>query len=115
MEALKNSKIGSNIYLLNKEASLKKLQIAAAKPAIEVTRNGGSTTIHLSTGAYVTVVGPLVKQWRAIEGDYINSDLVDDMNISVDHIKIKKDEEIITTRSQVIPDLRWMQDLNGTI
>ena len=91
MESLTNSKIGGSNYLLNKEATLKKLQIAAQKPAIEVTRNRGSTTVHLSTGAYVTVVPPLVKQWQAIKGDYINSDLVDDMDISVDIIKIKKD------------------------
>ena len=92
MEALTNSKIGSSNYLLNKGETLKKLQIAAVKPAIEVTRNKGSNTVHFNTGAYVTVVGPLVKQWKAIEGDFINSDLVDDMDISVDSIYIKKDD-----------------------
>ena len=92
MEALTNSKTGATNYVLNKDTTLKKLQIAASKPAIEVTRNGGSTTVHFSTGAYVTVVAPLVKQWQAIEGDFINGDLVDDMDISVDSITTKKDE-----------------------
>ena len=91
MEALTISKNGSKNYILNTEATLKKLQIAASKPAIEVTRNGGSTTIHLSTGAYVTVVIPLTNLWKEIEGDFINSDMVDGMDISVDSFKIKKD------------------------
>ena len=91
MEALTNSKDGSK-YLLNKVSTLKKLQIAASKPAIEVTRNGGSTTVHLSTGAYVTVVIPLVNMWKEIEGDDIDSDMVDGMDISVDSIKVKKDD-----------------------
>ena len=92
MEVLTNSKIGSSDYSLNNDATLKKLQSAASKPAIEVTRNNGSTTIHFSTGAYVNVIGPLVKTWQRIEGNYIDSDLVDGMDISVDNIKIKKDD-----------------------
>ena len=91
MEALTNSKIGSTDYSLNNDATLKKLQSAAAKPAIEVTRNNGSTTIHLSTGAYVTVVNPLVKVWQDIKGDHIQRDLVDGMDITVNNIEIKKD------------------------
>ena len=92
MEALTNSKNGGSNYILNKETTLKKLQMAAQKPAIGVTRNGGSTTVHLSTGAYVTVVAPLRKQWQAIKGNFINSDLVDDMDISVDDINVKKND-----------------------
>ena len=41
MEALTNLQIGGTNYILNEAATLKKLQNAAAKPAIEVTRNGG--------------------------------------------------------------------------
>ena len=66
MEALTKSKNGSMNYILNSVATLKKLQTAASKPAIEVTRNDGSTTLHLSTGAYVTVVSPLVNLWKEI-------------------------------------------------
>ena len=91
MEALTNSKIGSTDYSLNNDATLKKLQSAASKPAIEVTRNNGSTTIHLSTGAYVTMVNPLVKVWQDIKGDHIQRDLVDGMDITVNNIEIKKD------------------------
>ena len=86
MEALTSSKIGSTDYSLNNDATLKKLQSAAAKPAIEVTRNNGSTTIHLSTGAYVTVVNPLVKVWQDIKGDHIQRDLVDGMDITMNNI-----------------------------
>ena len=91
MEALTSSNHGGSNYILNEEATLKKLQLAAVKPAIEVTRNGGSTTIHFSTGSYVTTVIPLVNAWIDIKGDYINNGLVDNMNIKVENVKIKKD------------------------
>ena len=80
MEALTYSKARSSTYILNEKATLDKLQAAAIKPAIEVTRNIGSTTIHLSTGAYVSVVVPLVLAWKDIEGDHIDDMLVDGMD-----------------------------------
>ena len=89
MEALTNH--GSAGYILNDKATLKKLQAAASNQAIEVTRNGGSTTLHFSTGSYVSVVIPLVNAWIDIEGDNINSNLVDNMDIKVDNVKIKHD------------------------
>ena len=92
MDALTTSNPGSANYILNEEKTLKKLQIAAEKPAIEVTRNNGSTTIHFSTGAYYTVVVPLAKAWVNTEGDHINGDFVDNMDIIVEKIKIKKDD-----------------------
>ena len=91
MESLTIPNHGSTNYLLNEKETLKKLQGAAVKPAIEMTRNGGSTTIHFSTGAYVTVMVPLVNAWRNIEGDRINNNLVDLMNITMDSVKIKRD------------------------
>ena len=91
MEALTSSDYGRATYILNEAATLKKLQLAASKPAIEVTRNVGSTTIHFSTGSYVTSVRPLVNAWIDIEGDHIDARLVDNMDIYVDNIKTKRD------------------------
>ena len=92
MEALTYSKARSSNYILNEKNTLDKVQAAANKPAIEVTRNFGSTTIHLSTGAYVSVVIPLVMAWQNIEGHRIEDKLVDGMNIIVEDIAIKKDK-----------------------
>ena len=92
MEALTYSKARSSNYILNVKATLDKLQAAANKPAIEVTRNIGSTTIHFSTGAYVSVVVPLVLAWKDIEGHHIDDMLVDGMDIVVDKIATKKDD-----------------------
>ena len=92
MEALTYSKARSSNYILNEKATLDKLQAAANKQAIEVTRNIGSTTVHLSTGAYVSVVVPLVLAWQEIEGHHIDEKLVDGMDIIVDKITIKRDD-----------------------
>ena len=92
MEALTYSKARSSTYILSEKATLDKLQAAAIKPAIEVTRNRGSTTIHFSTGAYVSVVVPLVLAWKDIEGHHIDDKLVDGMDIIVDKITIKRDD-----------------------
>ena len=92
MEALTYSKARSSNYILNEKNTLDKVQAAANKPAIEVTRNFGSTTVHLGTGAYVSVVIPLVMAWQNIEGHRIEDKLVDGMNIIVEDIAIKKDK-----------------------
>ena len=92
MEALTYTKAGSSNYILNEKATLEKLQAAATKQAIEVTRNIGSTVIHFSTGAYVSVVIPLVMTWQDIKGHHIDDKLVDGMDIIVDKIIIKKDK-----------------------
>ena len=92
MEALTYTKAGSSNYILNEKATLEKLQGAAVKQAIEVTRNIGSTVIHFSTGAYVSVVIPLVMTWKDIEGHHIDDKLVDGMDIIVDTFTTKKDQ-----------------------
>ena len=92
MEALTYCKARNSNYILNVKATLDKLQAAANKQAIEVTRNIGSTTVHLSTGAYVSVVVPLVLAWKDIEGHHIDDKLVDGMDIIVDTFTTKKDK-----------------------
>ena len=72
MEALIYSKARSSNYILNEKATLDKLQAAAIKQAIEVTQNIGSTTIHFSTGAYVSVVVFLVLAWQDIKGHHVD-------------------------------------------
>ena len=68
-----------------KTAVLEKLQAATIKQALEVTRNIGSTLIHFSTGAYVSVVIPLVMTWKEIDDMLVDGKLVDGMDIIVDH------------------------------
>ena len=51
-------------YFLNDETTIKKLKAAAGKDSMKVTHNDGSKTIEFSTGAYVSVVLPLVKIGR---------------------------------------------------
>ena len=78
-------------YFLNDEITIKKLKNAAGKVSMKVTHNDGSKTIEFSTGAYVSVVLPLVKIWQEMKGHAIPPEDVDGMDISVVKIKIDRD------------------------
>ena len=76
-------------YFLNDETTVKKLKAAADKIAMKVPHNSGSKKIEFRTGAYVSVVLPLIKTWQ--EGQPIHPTEVDGLDISVVKIEIEKD------------------------
>ena len=78
-------------YFLNDETTIQKLKAAAEKSSMNVTHNSGSKTIEFSTGAYVSVVLPLIKMWQDIKGHPIHPEEVDGMDISVVTIEIERD------------------------
>ena len=82
-------------YVLNDMATIQKLKKAAAAPKdMEVTDHGRhGRTIRFSTGAYMTVVSPMVKDWKDIlaTGDFINEDLVDNLKIYVVQVHTERD------------------------
>ena len=82
---------GKARYFLNDEATFKKLKSAADKDNIKVTDNKGSKTIEFSTGAYVSVVLPLIRMWEDIKGHSIRPEDVDGMDINVIEIETEKD------------------------
>ena len=99
MEALVNfvgaCSTSTTNYVLNDMATIQKLKkAAAASKDMDVTDHGRhGKTIRFSTGAYMTVVSAMVKDWRDIlsTGDFINEDLVDNMKIFVVQVHIERD------------------------
>ena len=80
-------------YILNSKRTAAKIKQGAGKPAIHVQSNGGSKTITFSTGAYINIVLPLVKDWLELEGNPILADQVDGMDITVSKFYIKTDKK----------------------
>ena len=78
-------------YFLNDETTIKKLKAAADKIGMKVNHNTGSKTIEFSTGAYVSVVLPLIKLWQDIKGHPIHPEEVDGLDITVLTIEIERD------------------------
>ena len=59
---------------------------------MEIINNpNGSKTILFSTGAYIKVVSPLVKEWKQVEGDFITKEMVDNMEIKVVNVEHSTD------------------------
>ena len=78
-------------YFLNDVTTIQKLKAAADKANIKVIDNNGSKTIEFSTGAYVSVVLPLVKLWQEMKGHPIDPEEVDGLDIFVVKIEIERD------------------------
>ena len=97
MDTIKNIKEtnpkGRMNYILNSKRTAAKIKQGAGKPAIHVQSNGGSKTITFSTGAYISIVLPLVKDWLELEGNPILADQVDGMDITVSKFDIKTDKK----------------------
>ena len=82
---------GSAKYFLNDDITMKKLKAAAERDNMVVNDKNGSKTIDFSTGAYVSVVLPLVKLWQELEGHSIDPEDVDGMDIAVVKYEIERD------------------------
>lgn len=82
---------GKAKYFLNDESTIKKLKAAADKANMTVADNNGSKTIDFSTGAYVSVVLPLIRMWQEMEGHPIRPEDVDGLNITVVKIEVEKE------------------------
>ena len=82
---------GKAKYFLNDESTIKKLKAAADKANMTVADNNGSKTIDFSTGAYVSVVLPLIRMWQEMEGHPIRPEDVDGLDITVVKIEVEKE------------------------
>ena len=82
---------GSAKYFLNDDITMKKLKAAAVRDNMVVNDKNGSKTIDFSTGAYVSVVLPLVKMWQELEGHSIDPEDVDGLDIAMIKYKIERD------------------------
>ena len=88
MTSMISIKGGIKDYILNDKKTMTKLKTAAKKIDLEIIHNpNGSKTILCSTGAYINVVWPLVRVWKGLEGDYINREMVDGMEIRVVNVE----------------------------
>ena len=82
---------GKARYFLNDATTIKKLKAGADRVNLKVTDNSGSKTILFSTGAYTSVVLPLVSMWRELQGHPIDPEDVNGMDISVVQVEIERD------------------------
>ena len=82
---------GKARYFLNDATTIKKLKAGADRVDLKVTDNSGSKTILFSTGAYTSVVLPLVSMWRELQGHPIDPEDVNGMDISVVQVEIERD------------------------
>jgi hypothetical protein len=105
MEALVNFVGGASSsntkYVLNDVATIQKLKKAAsAQKDMEIVDNGKhGRVVKFSTGAYMTVVRALVKDWQDVlaSGSYIDENLVDGMKISVVKVHSERDTKNTST------------------
>ena len=82
---------GKARYFLNNAITIQKLKAGADRVNMKVTDNSQSKSIAFSTGAYTSVVLPLVKMWRELQGHPIDLEDVDGMDISVVQVEIARD------------------------
>ena len=82
---------GRKTYFLNDKATANKLKKAANNVDLKVVRNSQSSNILFSTGSYLATVAPLINDWKEIEGEFIEDDQVDGMNILVKNVETRQE------------------------
>ena len=80
-------------WFLNDKNTITKLKKAARKKPMKIIHNQMSDKIEFSTGAYVSVVLPLLKFWEETEGDVILKTDVGGMNIRIVRIETTVDDK----------------------
>ena len=87
---------GRSRYYLNDAESAKKLKAGAKIQPLQVeavTYQGGQAyNIYLSTGAYITVMLTLLKDWQACVGQIIDPEFTDGLETKVLSVRPKYDQ-----------------------
>ena len=79
-------------YYLNDDATLAKLKSHAPRAPLERTpTNDKSHTFQFSTGAFVSVMVPLVNFWKSAQGRTIDPQETDNLDTSILIVKPQKD------------------------